>query len=77
QDQRSEEQSLGSLVIACEALGDYNKAIIYYEERLLLARNIKDRRSEEQTLARLKAAYEALGDYAKAMEYQPKTSPNS
>jgi tetratricopeptide (TPR) repeat protein len=70
QDIRSQEQCLGSLGVACEALGDYAKAIAYYERRLELARTLNDRRSQEQTLASLRIACYALGDYAKAMQYQ-------
>ncbi|MEM9928165.1 MAG: tetratricopeptide repeat protein, partial [Cyanobacteria bacterium P01_D01_bin.50] len=44
-------------------------AIYYYEERLLIAKTIKDNRSQEQARASLKTACYAMGDYARAMEY--------
>jgi tetratricopeptide (TPR) repeat protein len=50
-------------------LGDYTKAIDYYEQRLRVARSIPDRRVEKQALSSLTTACYALGDYAKVMEY--------
>ncbi|MDP5339211.1 MAG: tetratricopeptide repeat protein, partial [Nodularia sp. (in: cyanobacteria)] len=57
--------------------GDYKKAIKYYEERLLLARKIKDSRIEKEALAKLIFTCKALGDYVKAMQYQEGKSTNS
>jgi tetratricopeptide (TPR) repeat protein len=68
-DRRSEEQALGSLGVAYEALEDYAQAIEYYEQRLSVARAIPDPRVEKQALCSLRVACYALGDYAKVMEY--------
>ncbi|WP_306415015.1 MULTISPECIES: CHAT domain-containing protein [unclassified Calothrix] len=50
-------------------MGDYPKAIEYLQQRLAIAREIKDRLGEGQSLGNLGVAYHALGDYPKAIEY--------
>ena len=55
--------------VACEALGDYEGAMSYYEERLRIAKEIKDRRSQDQARASLKTACYAIGDYARVVKY--------
>src|ERR671932_2201839 len=69
-DRQGEGNALGSLGLAYRNLGDYAKAIEYYQQCLAIAREIKDRKGEGQSLANLGVAYHALGDYAKAIEYQ-------
>ena len=56
--------------MAYESCGDYQNAIIYYEQRLELARETQDIRSERQALDSIKTAYYAMGEYTKAMEYE-------
>jgi tetratricopeptide (TPR) repeat protein len=60
---------LGSLGQAYIFLGDYAKAIEYLQQRLAIAREIKDRRGEGNALGSLGVAYQDLGDYTKAIEY--------
>ena len=53
---------LGNLGIAYADLGDARKAIEFYEQRLVIAREIGDRRGEGTALGNLGNAYAALGD---------------
>jgi tetratricopeptide (TPR) repeat protein len=57
------------VAVSYDALGEYAKAIDYYEQRLAIARMIQDSRVEDQVLGSLKVAYFAIGDYTKAAEY--------
>jgi tetratricopeptide (TPR) repeat protein len=59
-------QNLGN---AYEQLGDYRKAIEYYEQALNIARDVSHRKGEGQCLGNLGIAYSNLGDYQKAIEY--------
>jgi CHAT domain-containing protein/Flp pilus assembly protein TadD len=61
--------ALGNLGTAYYSLGDYAKAIEYYQQHLAIARAIKDRQGEAKALSNLGNAYNSLGDYAKAIEY--------
>ena len=60
---------LGNLGIAYSALGQVEKAIGYYEDALVIARDIGDRRGEGADLGNLGRAYSALGQVEKAIEY--------
>jgi tetratricopeptide (TPR) repeat protein len=55
-------------VNACYALGDHTRAILYCEQRVTVARTIRDSRGEEQALASLGVSYDALGDYTRAIQ---------
>ncbi len=65
----SEGNHLGNLGVAYDSLGEYQKAIEYYEAALKISREIGDRRGEENSLGNLGNAYESLGEYQKAIEY--------
>ena len=56
--------------LAHNALGNYAKAIEYYEQHLVIAREIKDREGEGSALGNLGLAHNALGNYARAIDYQ-------
>ncbi len=63
---------LGNLGIAYKNLGDPRKAIEYYEQALVIAREIGDRKGEGNQLGNLGNAYSDLGDPRKAIEYYEK-----
>ena len=50
-------------------LGEYRRAIEFYEQRLAIAREIGDRRGEGNALGNLGNAYRALGDTRRAIEF--------
>ena len=68
-DRTAEGMHLGNLGNAYAALGDAEKATLYYEQALAIAREIGDRRGEGNALGNLGLAYAALGDAKKAIEY--------
>ena len=57
---------LGTVGLACAALGQVEKAIEYYEQALVIDREIGDRRGEGAALANLGNTYAALGQVEKA-----------
>jgi len=60
---------LGNLGIAYRPMGQYAKAIEYYEQALAIARDISDRQGEGNQLGNLGIAYFSMGQYATAIEY--------
>ncbi len=50
-------------------LGDTHKAIEFYEQALIIAREISDRNSEGNVLGNLGNRYADLGDARKAIEF--------
>ncbi|MEW6736427.1 MAG: tetratricopeptide repeat protein, partial [Acidobacteriota bacterium] len=60
---------LGNLGIAYKNLGEYRKAIEYYEQQLTITHEIGDRSGEGNALGNLGNAYWSLGKYRKAIEY--------
>jgi tetratricopeptide (TPR) repeat protein len=60
--------ALGNLGIAYRNLGDYPRAIDFYEQWLAIAREIGDRRGEGNALGNLGIAYKNLGAYRRAIE---------
>ena len=67
-DRRGEGQDLGNLGIAYGNLGEYRRAIEYYEQQLAIAREIGDRRGEGNALWNMSLALDKLGERAKAIE---------
>jgi len=50
-------------------VANYAKSIEYYQQRLAIARELKDRKGESRTLESLGNNYRALGDFVKPLEY--------
>ena len=68
-DRRGEGTALGNLGIAYTDLGQVEKAIGFYEQRLAIAREIGDRRGEGNALGNLGIAYAALGQVEQAIGF--------
>ena len=68
-DKKLAGQLLGTVALAHHALADVNKAIGYYEQRLVIAREIGDRSGEGNALGNLGNAYAGLGEVEKAIGY--------
>jgi tetratricopeptide (TPR) repeat protein len=62
-------KALGNLGSAYAALGDARKAIEFYEQALVIDREIGERSGEGNALGNLGTAYAALGDARKAVEF--------
>ncbi|MGD0405957.1 MAG: tetratricopeptide repeat protein [Candidatus Bathyarchaeia archaeon] len=54
-------------------LGDFKKAIAYYEKSLEIAKQIRNREGESGEYTNLGIAYRSLGEYRKAIEYHEKS----
>ncbi|MCD4843428.1 MAG: tetratricopeptide repeat protein, partial [Methanosarcinales archaeon] len=61
--------ALGSLGLAYSDLGQVDTAIEYYDQALVISREIGDRRGEVVWLGSLGNAYGYLGEVEKAIEY--------
>lgn len=72
-DKIGESGCYGNLDIAYQSLGDYGKAIEYYEKSLEIAKDLGDRAGESTCYTNLGIAYGSLGDYEKAIEYNEKS----
>ncbi|MFH0982660.1 MAG: tetratricopeptide repeat protein, partial [Planctomycetota bacterium] len=68
-NRQAEGVMLGNLGIAHKNVGDARKAIEFYEQQLVIVREIGDRRGEGAALGNLGTAYAALGDARKAIEF--------
>ncbi|MGD1698310.1 tetratricopeptide repeat protein, partial [Dapis sp. BLCC M229] len=60
---------LNRLGIAYSFLGEYHKAIEYFQQSLQIAREIGDLSTEGKALGNLGNVYDSLGEYHKAIEY--------
>ena len=60
---------LGTIGAAYAALGETRKAIGFYEQHLVIAREIGDRQGEGNALGNLGSAYAAVGEVRKAIEF--------
>lgn len=65
----AEGMHLGNLGVAYKNLGEYRRAVEYYERHLQIARELGDRQGEGSTLGNLGVAYQLLGEYRRAIEY--------
>ncbi|MBD2210222.1 tetratricopeptide repeat protein [Nostoc linckia FACHB-104] len=61
--------SLGSLGIAYDSLGQYQRAIEFYQQSLDISREIGDRNGEANSLIGLGNTYNSLGQYQRAIEF--------
>ena len=61
--------ALGNLGSAWYLLGEPRRAIDYYEQHLVIAREIGDRRGEGNALGNLGVAYQNLGEPRRAIDY--------
>lgn len=68
-DRGAERAHLGSLAFAYRDIGEYRRAIGYYEQHLEIARALADRRGEGQDLANLGHAHDCLGEHETAIDY--------
>ncbi len=60
---------LGTLGLGYHRLGQVKQAIEYYEQALVISREIGDRQGEGSALGNLGLAYRVLGEVTKAIEY--------
>jgi CHAT domain-containing protein len=68
-DRNGEATSLSNLGVAYNNLGQYQKAIEYYQQSLAIKKQIGDRNGEGISLNNLGSGYHSLGQYQKAIEY--------
>jgi tetratricopeptide (TPR) repeat protein len=68
-DRRGEGNALGNLGLAYAALGEARRAIEFYEQALVIDREIGDRRGEGADLGNLGSAYFTLGEARRAIEF--------
>ncbi len=66
---QGEANYLVTLGYAYDDLGDYLKAIEYYEQTLAIVREISDRMGEAGALGNMGVSYRNLGEYQKAIEF--------
>ncbi len=68
-DRAAEGRHLGNLGYAYDDLGEYRRAIEFYEQHRDIARKIGDRRGEGNALGNLGIAYKNLGETRRAIEF--------
>jgi len=68
-DRAGEGVTYGNLGHAYHSLGDFKKAIEYYECHLKIAKEVGDRAGEGRSYGSLGNAYYSLGDFKKAIAY--------
>ncbi|MCL1467136.1 CHAT domain-containing protein [Argonema galeatum] len=66
-DLQGEANSLGSLGIAYNSLGQFERAITFHEKSLAIKRQIQDCQGEATCLGNLGIAYHSLGEYEEAL----------
>ena len=64
-----EGSAYGNLGNAYHSLGDFQKAIEYYERHLKISKEVGDRAGEGSAYGNLGIAYDSLTDFQKAIEY--------
>ncbi|MGM9511225.1 tetratricopeptide repeat protein [Larkinella sp. GY13] len=62
-------QALNNLGTIKLALGDYKEALEYFEQSLVILRQVGDRSGEYEVLGNISHIFKAWGDYRKAFEY--------
>ena len=68
-DRRGEGNDLGNLGLAYADLGETRRSIHFYEQALLIDREIGDRRGEGTALWNMSLALDQLGQRAQAIQY--------
>ena len=68
-DRRGEEITLGNLGKAYNSLGQYQKAIEYQQQALVIKREVNDQAGEGYTLNDLGNTYQLLKQYDEALDY--------
>jgi tetratricopeptide (TPR) repeat protein len=68
-DKKMRGNALNSSGTTCHALGDYDTALSYLQQSLVIQREIGDRAGEGTTLNNLSQIYDARGDYDTALSY--------
>jgi serine phosphatase RsbU (regulator of sigma subunit)/Tfp pilus assembly protein PilF len=63
-------QAINNMGYVSDDLGDITKALEYYNESLVLRREIDDKRGMAESLNNIAVAYEKQGDIPHALEYQ-------
>jgi tetratricopeptide (TPR) repeat protein len=61
--------TLSNLGSAHQKMGDFSKAIEYYEQALILSREIGDRKAEVTIISNLGSVYEKIGDLIRATDF--------
>jgi tetratricopeptide (TPR) repeat protein len=69
-DRQGEADSLIDLGDAYKSLGEYQRAIDFYQQSLEIQRQIGDRNGEATSLIGLGNAYYSLGEYQRAIDFQ-------
>ena len=69
ESRNGEVHSLGGVGIAYDSLGQYERAIDFYEQSLALAREIGNPSGEANSLGNLGLAYYNLGQYERALDF--------
>ena len=59
----------GNLGLACRKIGEFRKAIEYYEQALKIAKETEDRYSQGVLLGNMGRVYHLLGENGKAIVY--------
>lgn len=68
-DRGKESSHLNNLGLAYADLGEFRRAVEFYEKDLAIAREIGDRRGEASTLGNMGYAYKNLGETRRAIEF--------
>ncbi|MEM9215430.1 MAG: tetratricopeptide repeat protein [Cyanobacteria bacterium P01_F01_bin.150] len=67
---QGEAASLGNLGNAYYSLGDYERAIDFHQQSLVIDRELRNRLGEANSLGNLGVVYRDLGDYERAIDFQ-------
>ena len=64
---------MGNIGIVYQKLGEYQKAIQFYEQALEILRRVEDVQGESNTLNCLGSAFCSMGEYLKAIEFHERS----
>ncbi len=68
-DRKGEGNILGNIGVVYFSLAQYDKALTYVDQALVIRREIHDRAGEGMDLGNIGAVYRSLGQYTKALDY--------